>query len=242
MLKTKNKQTVNVQSLIQRPNNLDLDISKRVFPSTNPFTGKPKMNIGMQVFAKWSQQSEVRYYPGKISDVENYAVITQDDDDVKYYVVFEDGFEKGGLRWDEMIPVGMLEEGHGVYVEDIDSKENYCPAKLSTFPDFVKTDNKDKSENDIDVMYTVDYDKPKKGYPDPQFESGRVSYKRVTLDKDQVINIRKTLGGCWNQSQTVKSKADMSLDNLILGKRRNRLSSNRKASPSQKNTKKSKRR
>merc|ERR1711864_69867 len=97
------------------------------------------MGVGMQVFAKWTQQAEVRYYPGVITKIDRYDKITQDDDDIKFYVVFDDGFEKGGLRWDDMIPVGMLEQGYAVNVEAADFKEGtFYPATLSAYPEFVK--------------------------------------------------------------------------------------------------------
>merc|ERR1719189_1972479 len=56
----------------------------------------------------------------------------------------------------------------------------------------------------------------------PQFDTGRVSYKRVFLDKNQAASIKKNLGGYWNPPSSCPSVAEMTLDNLVSGKRHSR--------------------
>lgn len=218
---------------IQEQIKIDIDIEK-VVVTTNPSTGKPSMKKGMQVFAKWTQKTDVRYYPGVISNDGRDDDITQCDEDRKFYVKFDDGFEKGGLKWDDMIPVGMLEKGHAINVEDADVKHGiFYLAKLTAFPEFLHQNDKggNGTRAKIDVIYTVDYETPKEGCSIPKFDTERISYRRATLDKHQAIAIKKSLGGCWNPSASCCSAADMSLDNLISGKRRSRLSTPLKSSP-----------
>ena len=203
---------------------VELDCNRGLIASTT----RPLMKKGMQVFAKWIQKTDVRYYPGIITN-------EVDDEDAKsgegeklFYVKFDDGFERGGLRWDEMIPVGMLEMGNAINVGDSDTEEGiYYSAKLSAYPEFVKEEKEctKRHGSKIDVMYTVDYEKTKLGCTIPQFETERISYKRVFLDKNQAFDIMKSLGGYKNPPVLSTLGAEMSLDNLVTRKRRSRLSS-----------------
>ena len=200
---------------VQDEINLKLDLE-----TNDESTTKPLMKKGMQVFAKWVQKTEVRFYPGIITE-EN----AMDDDDTTFTVQFYDGYEKDGLKWDDMIPVGMLEMGQSINVEDADLEEGiYYPAVLSAYPEFLREENESNSNSEIEVKYTVDYKKPDSGCSIPQFETERISHKRVFLDKHQAASIKKSLGGNWDLPNSNNFGADMSLDNLVSGKRKPRLS------------------
>ena len=200
---------------------------------------RPLLKKGMQVFAKWTQKTDVRYYPGVIENTGDNEDTAENDNDKKFYVKFDDGFEKGGLRWDDMIPVGMLEMGNAVNVEDSDMDEGiHYSAVLSAYPEFVREEEESDEENrtNVEVMYTVDYEKPKEGCSVPQFDTERISYKRVFLNKQQAIAIKKGLGGYWNAPTSCNSVAEMSLDNLVSGKRRSKVSSAPSKTSTTKNT------
>ena len=184
----------------------------------------PLMKKGMKVFAKWTQNTDIRYYPGVIVNDDDDENNVEDEGDKKFSVKFDDGFERGGLRWNDMIPVGMLEMGNAVNIDDSDTEAGiYHPATLAAYPEFVREgEHEDELGTTIEVMYTVDYEKTKGRCSIPQFDTGRVSYKRVFLDKNQAASIKKNLGGYWNPPSSCPSVAEMTLDNLVSGKRRSR--------------------
>ena len=175
----------------------------------------PRFSVGDKVFAKWVDKTDVRFWPGVVSTLK----------DDKYFIKFDDGLEKNGLKAEDFIPVASLEPGHRINVCSDDVEDGiFNVAKLTTHPDF---------SDEHEVKYNVEFE-PIEGLP--QIENQLVSYKRVHLTNEQAKVIRNDIGGVWNTPSVSKTNADISLDNLLSGKRtRSKLST--KATPSSRKSK-----
>jgi len=175
--------------------------------------GAKTLAVGDKVFAKWVQRTDVRYWPGVIEEAPE-SQPSQDVVDV-YYVMFFDGVEKCGLHLDDVIPAASLLPGQQVNVCLGPMEEGVSHrALLTTHPDCTSKD----------IHYNVDIESIE-GMP--QTDSLLVSYKKVHLTNDQAKEIKSELGALWRDGggRPSKTNADLSLDNLLTGKRRSKLSS-----------------
>ena len=217
----------NTSSLTKKKATEETDLSAEDKTLTNPFQKIQDLAVGRRVFAKWIEKTEQRFWPGIVLKIMN--VEEEQDEDKKYMVKFDDGIEKAGLNADDLIPVDILEPGHSVNVEVDDSDGIYNPAILIRAPDC----SRGKSE----VFYTVELEK----IPGvPHVESMAVSTQKVHLTLEQANRIREDLGlitvGVTNKK--TRLSADVSLDNLLTGKRRSKPSTP-KGTPSKTSTRKS---
>jgi hypothetical protein len=174
--------------------------NKGVDDSTVPTLFPSPLEAGTPVFAKWVERTNVKFWPG---------VIQKEVEDSKYSVLYEDGLIKV-LKVEDIIPADGLQPGNQVNVEREDEEGIFNVAVLVAYPDCSR-----EKEN---IFYQLEFEAVSNL---PQVETKYVSYKMVHLTLEQVKKIKQDLG-----EATIKN-ADVSLDNLLTGKRRTRTPSKR---------------
>ena len=149
--------------------------------------------VNTLVFAKWTEKTTVKYWPGKIKSIL---------EDQRYMVAFFDGYEKD-LKKEEILAANLLVPGNKV---NIDVEDNlYQPGSICSFADC-------SSANAI--FYTVALD----SVPNlPEEGTRSVSHRGMHLSSEQWNEVRPEL-----KSEPQMKVADVSLDNVICGKRRSK--------------------
>ena len=155
-------------------------------------------DIGTPVFAKWVEKTDVRFWPGKIKEI----------DKEKYLILFDDGFEKS-MKIEDFIKADSLLPGNEVNV--ITDHAIYQVGIILSYPDC--------SQSPKDIYYTVQLETSQPNLPETEAEPQ--SYKKCNLSLDQMKNILKEKGES-SASKKNNNMANVSLDNLITSKRKSK--------------------
>ncbi|XP_020289053.1 uncharacterized protein LOC109857289 [Pseudomyrmex gracilis] len=149
--------------------------------------------IGKDVFAKWSDNN---YYPGTVVDRLK----------TKYKVNFYDGKSKM-LIAEFVIPIPkMLREGLSVYASKSDDDDYSCGIIVDA--------QASKSGNSVhDIYYTVETDNK---------ERLRVQVRNIFLSPDQAQLLKEDMEDKNSLPSTPKAFNQVTLDNLVEGKRRSK--------------------
>jgi len=155
-----------------------------------------KIKDKVKVFAKWIERTDVKYWPGTIKEQE------EPESEDKYSITFDDGFEKA-VKKEDVIRADALIPGCQINVEKEEGVHQV--GVLLAYPDCSQSE----------IFYTVQLE----DMPDlPETEAEAVSYKKVHLTLDQWKNIKADL----EPKPIGKKSSDVSLDNLVSGKRRSK--------------------
>lgn len=158
---------------------------------------KIKIKDNVKVFAKWVERTDVKFWPGVIKEQE------EPEHEDKYLVEFDDGYEKA-VKKEDVIRADALIPGCQINVEKEEGIHQV--GVLLAYPDCSQSE----------IFYTVQLE----DMPDlPETEAEAISYKKVHLTLDQWKNFQTELG---LTKKVGKKLSDVSLDNLVSGKRKSK--------------------
>ena len=159
-----------------------------------PRTTDYELKLEMRVFAKWVEKTTTKYWPGKIHQIT--------EENQRFLVLFDDGFEKS-LKKEDILPADCLVPGNRVNVNDEETLTHNSGAILS-YADLT-TPNR--------IFYEIQLESDDS---DPVEPVKKVSHDQVHMELDQWNDIKGEIKG------TQTKMADVSLDNLLTGKRRSK--------------------
>ena len=179
-----------------RPVEREKAIKREKFTESQP---GEDLVVGTLVFGKWSEKTTMKYWPGQIKAVNEACQ--------KYLVLFYDGYEKE-LKRDEIMKACLLVPGNRVNV-DLDEGQ-FQPGSINSFADCSSAG---------EIFYTVALD-PLPNVPLAEAETKSVGHNGMHLSLEQWTEIRNEIKEIEPSKKV--AMADVSLDNVICGKRKSK--------------------
>ena len=225
----------NVLSPLPKPSFLKPKAQRKTLPQPELLAPKKDLEVGTRVFAKWVEKTRVKYWPGKIEKIE---------EDQKYMILFDDDYRKL-LKKEDIWPADGLVPGNHVHVVNMEDPATHKSGTILSFADlttpgkiFYEVQKKSKSLFDTLTLFDfqiqlesateADPEKseanPEKPEADPEKPEGdpeepvkKISHEWIFMEPQQWQGVTGGFPG------TPKAKlANVSLDNLVTGKRRSK--------------------
>ena len=160
-----------------------------------PRTTDYELELEMRVFAKWVEKTTVKYWAGKVHEII--------EENQRFIVRFDDGYDKS-LKKEDILPADSLIPGNRVNLID-EEKLTHNQGMILSYADLT-TPNMIFYELQLESQNSDDPAEPVK----------KVSHSQLHMELDQWNEIKGEIKGSHTKM------ADVSLDNLLMGKRRSK--------------------